>query len=112
MIYLNIIYPNTFDEFGLNLLHVYFLQSCLAWNVSEPTHACLDQNNVSNVSMMSQTYDAIWHIPLLPSSRTRTPSGSTVGLLLLQRFRVSLPEYTSCLMPVLNLDLYVAVLIH
>ena len=59
MICLTIIYLNTFDEFELNLLHVYFMPSRLAWNVAEPkkTHyPYLDQNNVS---MMSQPYDAI-----------------------------------------------------
>ena len=39
--------------------------------------------------------------------------GLTVGLLLLQRFRVGIAvEYSSCFIPVLNLDLYVPVLIH
>ena len=39
--------------------------------------------------------------------------GSTVGLLLLQCFRAGLEvEYSSCFIPVLNLDLYVSVLIH
>ena len=61
-----------------------------------PKHARphLEQNNVS---MMSQTSGAIlsWHIPLLPSSRTRTPvlephRGSTVGFLLLMCFSIDL----------------------
>ena len=76
MIYLKIIYFNTFDAFGLNLLHVCIMPSCLASNIPEPKHAraYLEQ---TNVSMMSQGSDAIWswHIPLLPSSRTRIPPG-------------------------------------
>ena len=58
MVYLKIIYFNTFDAFGLNLLHVYFTPSCLAQNIPEPKNArpYLEQNNVS---MMSQTFDAI-----------------------------------------------------
>ena len=57
MIYLKIIYFNTFDAFRLNLLHVYIMPSCLAWNIPEPKHArpYLEQNNVS---MMSQGSDA------------------------------------------------------
>ena len=73
-VYLKIICPNNFDEFGLNFFLVYFLPSCLAWDVPEPNDACplLDQNNVS---MMSQASNAIWswHILILPSSRTRIP---------------------------------------
>ena len=58
MIYLKSIYFKTFDAFGLNLLHVNFMPSCLAWNIPEPkyAHPYLEQNNVS---MMSQTSDAI-----------------------------------------------------
>ena len=61
MIYLKIIYFNTFvqdNAFGLNLLHVYIMPSCLAWNNPEPKYArpYLEQNNVS---MMSQGSDAI-----------------------------------------------------
>ena len=70
MIYLKIVYFNTFDAFGLNLLHVYFMPSCLVWNIPEPkkkkkknARPYLEQNNVS---MICQTSDAIWgwHIPL------------------------------------------------
>ena len=98
MVYLKNIYFKTFDAFGLNLLHVNFMQSCLAWNIPEPKYArsYLEQNNVS---IMSQTSDAIlsWHIPLLPISRTRTPPSSTVGLLLLLCFIIGLAvEYSSC----------------
>ena len=54
----------------------FFMPSCLAWNIPEPKNArpYLEQNNVS---LMSQTSDALWswHIPLLLSSRTRTPPG-------------------------------------
>ena len=114
MIYLKIIYFNTFDKFELHLLHVYFMPSCLAWNIPEPksTRPYLEQNNVS---MMSQTSDTLWswHIPLLLSSRIRTPPGSTVGLLLLLCFISGLAvEGSSCFISVLNLDLYVAVLIR
>ena len=41
MIYLKISYFNTFDAFGLNPLHVYFMPSCLAWNIPEPKNARL-----------------------------------------------------------------------
>ena len=58
MIYLKIIYFDTFDTFGLHLLHVYFMPSCLAWNIPEPKNArpYLEQNNVS---MMCQNSNAI-----------------------------------------------------
>ena len=109
-IYLKIIYFNTFDAFGLNLLHVYIMPFCLAWNIPEPKHArpYLKQNNVS---MMSQGSDAIWswHIPLLPSSRTRIPPEFNCWTSVASVF-----QYWSCcwVLSVLNLDLYVAVLIH
>ena len=113
MIYLKIIYFNTIDTFGLHLLCGYFMPSCLEWSIPEPKNArpYLEQNNVS---MMSQTSDAIWswHIPLLLSS-SRTPPGSTVGLLLLLCFSIGLAvEYSSCFILVFYLDLFVAVLIH
>ena len=107
MIYLKIIYFNTFDTFGLHLLHVYFMPSCL-----EPKDACPYLEQI-NISMISPTSDAIrnWHIPLLLSSRT--PPGSTVGLLLLLCLIISLAvEYSSCFISVLNLNIYVAVLIN
>ena len=57
MIYLKIIYFNTFDAFGLNL-HVYIMPSCLVWNIPESKHVrpYLEQNDVS---MMSLGSDAI-----------------------------------------------------
>ena len=76
MIYWKIIYFITFDAFGVNLLHSFFMPSCLAWNIPEPKNARLYLKQI-NVSMMSQTSDALWswHTPLLPSSRSRTPPG-------------------------------------
>ena len=68
----------------------------------------LEQNNVS---MMSQTSDALWswHIPLLPSSRTRIPPGFNCWTSVAPVF-----QYWSCswVLSMLNLDLYVAVLVH
>ena len=97
MIYLKIIYFNTFDAFGLNLLHLYIMPSCLAWNIPEPKHArpYLEQNNVS---MMSQGSDA-----------SRIPPWFNCWTSVAPVF-----QYWSCcwVLSALNLDLYVAVLIH
>ena len=104
MIYLKIICPNTFDEFGYHLLQFTFYHLVLRGTSQSQKNVSpyLDQNNVSMMSQTSEVYEvAIYHyFHLLELESHR---GSTVGLLLFQRFRVGLAfEYASWLIPVLN----------
>ena len=77
MIYLKIIYFNTFDAFGLNLRHIFFMPSCLAWNIPEPkeTHVRISSKIMFLWWVKLLTPYEVGIYPLLPSCRTRIPPG-------------------------------------